>query len=179
MRIISGKYRGKHIIPVKSFSARPTTDFAKEGLFNILRNRINFENVSVLDLFSGTGSISYEFASMGSPEITSVEINKKYTEFIENTAEQLNFEQLIVIQDDVMKFIPSCSLKYDIIFADPPYNLNNISTIPNFILKQEILRNKESIFIMEHGPDLNFENNPSFLEQRNYGKVNFSFFNKP
>jgi len=177
LRIISGKYRGKNIIPGKHFNARPTTDYAKEALFNILRNRIDFEKLKVLDLFSGTGSISYEFISMGAQEIMAVEINRKYTEFIEKTASDLDFENLIVLQDDVLKFIPACKNKYDIVFADPPYDLPEISLIPELVLKQEILNGINALFIMEHGPNLNFSDNKSFMEMRNYGKVHFSFFN--
>lgn len=105
-----------------------------------------------------------------------VEINRKYVEFIEKTALNIGFDKLVVLEDDVLKFIPSCNYKYDIIFADPPYNLNNIDKIPDMVLKQGILRNDESIFILEHGPNLNFEDHPSFLKQRNYGKVHFTFF---
>ena len=176
MRIIGGKYRGRQIIPDKKFKARPTTDFAKEGLFNILWNSVDFEQVSILDLFSGTGSISFEFLSHGSPEVTAIEINYRYAEHIEKTAEQLGFDKLIVINDDVLKFIPVCSLKYDIIFADPPYDLKEIETIPDLILNQKILKDDESVFIMEHGPNIDFKEHPCFVRQKNYGKVNFSFF---
>ncbi|MFC2117574.1 RsmD family RNA methyltransferase [Bacteroidota bacterium] len=178
MRIIGGKYRGKQIIPDKKFKARPTTDFAKEGLFNILWNSVDFEQICVLDLFSGTGSISFEFSSLGSSEVTAVEINKRYAEYIEKTAEQLGFDQIIVINDDVLKFIPVCSLKYDIIFADPPYDLKGIETIPDLVLNQGILKNEESMFIMEHGPNLSFSHHSCFYKQKKYGKVHFSFFNQ-
>ncbi len=178
MRIISGKYRGKIILPGKFFSARPTTDYAKEGLFNILRNRFDFETINVLDLFSGTGSITYEFLSLGVKEAMAVEINKKYAEFIEKTSSTLDFVSLVVIQDDVLKFIPACNYKYDIIFADPPYELPEIINIPDLVLDQEILRNDDSIFIMEHGPNLSFEDHSEFLDHRNYGKVNFTFFQR-
>jgi len=114
---------------------------------------------------------------MGAQEIMAVEINRKYTEFIEKTASDLDFENLIVLQDDVLKFIPACKNKYDIVFADPPYDLPEISLIPELVLKQEILNGINALFIMEHGPNLNFSDNKSFMEMRNYGKVHFSFFN--
>lgn len=175
MRIISGKYRGRHIIPAKGFSARPTTDFAKESLFNILANQYDFEDIEVLDLFAGTGSISYEFASRGAIKVESIEMNPKYAAFIQKTATELKLDQLRVYRANVFQFINGIHSKYDIIFADPPYDLEGIDMLPALLLAKDVLK-EGGVFILEHGAKLNFSDNPRTIEHRNYGSVNFSFF---
>lgn len=174
MRIISGSHRGRQIFPDKNFSARPTTDFAKENLFNILTNYIDFEEIRVLDLFSGTGSISYEFASRGAQEIISVEANYKHYAFILKTAKELGFKNMKIYKTDV--FIACKKLKgqkFDIIFADPPYNLDKIQEIPATIFDNDLLK-ENGIAIIEHPERIQFSTHPRFSEHRQYGSVNFS-----
>lgn len=179
MRIISGSHKGRHIVPDKNFSARPTTDFAKENLFNVLSNYIDIEDSKVLDLFSGTGSISYEFASRGASEITSIEINFKHYAFIKQVAQELNFKNIKLFKTDV--FIACKKLKgqkFDIIFADPPYNLEKITEVPAAIFDNDLLNNN-GIAIVEHPASVNYSHLPYFSEQRQYGSVNFSIFRIP
>ena len=176
MRIIGGELRGRLFIPGKNFKARPTTDFARENLFNILTNRIDFEETKVLDLFGGTGSISFEFASRGCPSITTVEIDHVHYAFIASVTEQLKLQHVIhLLRYDVLKFIPRCTEKYDLIFADPPYQLKNLKEIPDLILKHELIR-PGGILILEHGKSDNFATHPHLFEERVYGSVHFSFF---
>jgi len=175
LRIISGKYRGKFINPGKQFEARPTTDFAKESLFNILANTIDFEQVAVLDLFAGTGSIGFEFASRGSVKIDSVELNFKHFEFIKNTAKDMKLVGFRAIRSDVIRFIKSCPYKYDIIFADPPFDLEQIPQLPELVLNAGLLL-PDGQFILEHPKNISFAGNKNMFDHRNYGSVNFSFF---
>jgi 16S rRNA (guanine(966)-N(2))-methyltransferase RsmD len=175
VRIISGIYKGKVIDPGKGFEARPTTDFAKESLFNILANRIDFEEVEVLDLFAGTGSISFEFASRGSKHIEAIESNHKHAAFIQKTAQTLKFTQMRAYKTNVFVFLKTCSHKYDVIFADPPYDMEGVAELPDLILEKNILK-EDGIFILEHSKKLNFSKHPNLTEHRNYGSVNFSFF---
>ena len=177
MRIISGIYKGRPIIPSKSFKARPTTDFAKESLFNILNNTYEFDGLKILDLFAGTGSISYEFLSRGVGSVTSVEKSGKYIDFIKKTAELLEpgSSRLKAIKFDAFKYAENFELNFDIIFADPPYDLENIEELPNLIF-QNPKRYKELDFILEHSSRLDFSKHPNFVNMRQYGKVNFSFF---
>lgn len=176
MRIISGSHKGRQIFPDKSFSARPTTDFAKENLFNVLTNYIDIEDARTLDLFAGTGSISYEFASRGASEIVSIEQNFKHYAFIKRMAEELNFRNMKLFRTDV--FIACKKLKgrkFDIIFADPPYNLDKIDEIPAAIFDNDLLAEK-GIAVIEHPANVHFSAYPRFTEHRQYGSVNFSFF---
>ncbi len=175
MRIISGKYRGKQISPPAGFSARPTTDFAKESLFNILANSYDFEEIKVLDLFSGTGGISYEFASRGCPAIDAVEINSQHVAFIKRMARELELDQLHVIRNDAFKFLDFCKATYDIIFADPPYAFDNLELIPNIVFTRNLL-NKNGVLIIEHSDSNDFSKDDHFVDRRHYGGVNFSFF---
>jgi 16S rRNA (guanine966-N2)-methyltransferase len=178
LRIISGKYRGRHINPPTGFSARPTTDYARESLFNILNNRIDFEAVTVLDLFAGTGSISYEFASRGAVEIHLVEQDKGNIRFIRRMITEMNIENIKALHIDVKAFIRTCNMKYDIIFADPPYDLTWLSDIPRLVLDAGLLSH-DGFLILEHPKDVMFNSQPGFYEHRNYGSVNFSFFRMP
>ncbi len=175
MRIISGTHKGRRISPDKSFKARPTTDFAKENLFNVLNNTIDFEDLSILDLFSGTGSISYEFASRGAKLVVSVELNYKHCSFIKKTINELGFNQIHALRADTFKYLKGCNKKFDLIFADPPFDLGTIDSIPDAILNQNIL-NENGVVIVEHSSRNDFSQHPLFDEMRNYGSVNFSFF---
>ncbi len=175
MRIISGKYGRRLIKPPKNLPVRPTTDMAKESLFNILSNKINFEEKSVLDLFSGTGAISYEFISRGCAPVTSVELNFQCVKFIRSTSANFQMESHKVIRSEVFRFLKSIRNKYDIIFADPPYVLENIDEISKLVFDNDLLNNG-GLLIVEHPREVDFSNQKYFLEHRKYGKVNFSFF---
>ena len=175
MRIIGGTLKGRLILPPSNFKARPTTDFAKESLFNILNNIIDYESVDVLDLFSGTGSISYEFASRGSLSIDSVEIEPDRFKFICRTVNRYGFSQIRPIRNDVFKFLKFCKKKYDLIFADPPFDSARLQELPEKVFKYELMK-PNGIFILEHSGNHNFSESPYFVEIRSYGSVNFSFF---
>ncbi len=175
MRIIRGKYKTRRMPVSKSLRARPTTDFAKENLFNILENWYNFENLKVLDLFSGTGSISYEFASRGVPEVVAVEMDHRHHAFIEKVITQLEIPEVMPIKMDVFKYLESTHEKFDVIFADPPYDLENIEKIPELIIERNLL-NEKATMIIEHGDRTDLSHLPFFTEKRSYGSVNFSIF---
>lgn len=175
MRIISGKYKGRHFKPSKSFKARPTTDFAKENLFNILANYIDFENLNVLDLFAGTGSIGFEFLSRGVSKVTSVERNIKHLQFLKKISKELEVNNIKIVKADVFRFLEKTQEKYDIIFADPPYQLDGIEKLPGLIQQNNLLE-QDGILIIEHSRQTQFNNLPSFSELRTYGNVNFSIF---
>lgn len=178
MRIISGSHRGRQIFPDKNFTARPTTDFAKENIFNVLNNYIDIENSTVLDLFAGTGSISYEFASRGAKEVTAVELNYHHYSFIKRTAGEIGFKNIRIFKTDV--FIACQKLrgrKFDIIFADPPYQLKNISEVPRAIFDNGLL-DEAGIAVVEHPASVDYSHNPCFFDHRVYGSVNFSLFRK-
>lgn len=174
MRIISGKYRSKRINAPKSIKARPTTDFAKESLFNIISNKYDLEKVKVLDLFSGTGNISYEFGSRGAQNILAVDIAQSSHKFISEMADEMALP-IITVKANVFHFLSKHTGKYDIIFADPPYFHKDVSLIPQLIYGQNLLKPK-GILIVEHDKQIDFSKEERFLELRKYGKVNFSFF---
>jgi 16S rRNA (guanine966-N2)-methyltransferase len=176
MRIVSGTLKGRRFSPPPSFKARPTTDQARESLFNILNNYINFEEQDVLDLFGGTGAISYECASRGCRSIVCIEKKYSHYKFIIETTSSLDLStQIKVLKTDVFKLLHQPQNKYSLIFADPPFNLPQLPNIPSLVMKSEIL-NKNGLFILEHGPDYAFDDSPFFWQSRKYGKVNFSFF---
>ena len=175
MRIISGKYKGRRINPPSNFTARPTTDYARESLFNILNNRIDFEAISVLDLFAGTGSISYEFASRGAHLVHLVEKDTRHISFIRKMVTEMKFENIKPIHIDVKAYLKACRIKYDIVFADPPYNLAWLDSLPDLVTSAGVIK-EDGFFILEHSKDLNFAHHKNFFEHRNYGSVNFSFF---
>ncbi len=175
MRIIGGKYKGRIFNPGKKFKSRPTTDIAKEGLFNILENRYNFSEKSILDLFSGTGSIGYEFISRGCERAVLVENNYQHFQFIRETLQNLDVQNAKAIKSDIFKFLVRCNEKFDFIFADPPYDFNRLNEIPEKVFHAEVL-NKDGIFILEHPKNYDFSKHRHFRELRKYGKVNFSFF---
>jgi len=162
-------------LPPHTFHARPTTDFAKEALFDILSNYYAFNEISVLDLFSGTGSISYEFASRGSNSIDAIEMDPVHARFIRKMAEELNFNGLRVTQSDVFGFIKHTRNNYDVIFCDPPYDMNDIKTIPDLIFQRSLLKNG-GMLIVEHSAMTSFAGNKNLFNTRKYGRVHFSFF---
>ncbi len=175
MRIIGGKYKGRRIVPPGNLKARPTTDFAREGLFNILNNRVDFEAISVLDLFSGTGSISYEFSSRGAAAVHLVEKDPRHISGIKRIIKDLELENIRPIHIDVKAYLKTCSFKYDIVFADPPYDLSWLKELPDLVTQSAIIR-EDGFFILEHPKGLSFTFHKLFFEHRNYGGVNFSFF---
>jgi len=177
LRIISGKYKGRIISPPKNFKARPTTDRAKESLFNILNNRIDFEGIMVLDLFSGTGSIGFEFASRGAKSVEMVDLNFKHIEHLKKSVKELSMNNVKVRRADFFQYINKNNSLFDIIFADPPYDMDGFEKVPELILKSGILQ-EDGIFIMEHPKQIEFNSLEGFKEQRNYGGVNFSFFSR-
>lgn len=175
MRIISGTYGGRRLSPPKNITARPTTDFAKESLFNLLNNRLDFEGMDMLDLFAGTGGIGIECISRGARSVTAVEIAHVQQNWIIRCCKQLGIRNLSVIRGDVFKFLASCRMQFDLIFADPPYALEELPTLPDVILKQGILK-EGGWLVIEHGKDTDFTNHPNHIETRSYGSVHFSFF---
>ena len=201
MRIISGKYGGRRLSPPKNITARPTTDFAKESLFNLLNNRMDFEEIDMLDLFAGTGGIGLECISRGAREVTAVELAHVQQNWIIACCKQLGIRNLSVIRGDVFKFLSSCRAKYDLIFADPPYALAELPALPDMILKtppegfygqppavpssnalHPSREETDSILkpggwlVIEHGKDTDFTSHPRHVETRTYGSVHFSFF---
>lgn len=175
MRIIGGTHKARRFNPPSTLKARPTTDFAKEGLFNVLDNLISFEGIQVLDLFSGTGSISYECASRGASNVYSIELNFQNSMYIKNTAKELGFTAIKVIKGDAFKFIANCGVRFNFIFADPPYALETLATIPDKVFEADILA-PDGIFVLEHGRDNSFNTHQNFIEERCYGNVHFSLF---
>lgn len=177
MRIIGGKLKGKLICPPNGYGARPTTDFAKEGLFNVLDNEYEFEDLKVLDLFGGTGAISFEFASRGASRVYCVEMARENASFIKREAQRLGLDNVTMVRDNVFDFLPLCHEKFDIIFADPPYAIEGLETIPDKVLGEDILY-PGCYFILEHGGEHSFKDHPSFVKEKTYGRVHFSFFTK-
>jgi 16S rRNA (guanine(966)-N(2))-methyltransferase RsmD len=175
MRIISGIYGGRRLSPPKNITARPTTDFAKESLFNLLNNRMDFEGIDMLDLFAGTGGIGIECVSRGARSVTAVEIAHVQQNWIISCCRQLGIRNLSVIRGDVFKFLNACRTKYDLIFADPPYALEELPTLPDYILNRDILK-ENGWLVVEHGKDTDFTSHPRHVETRTYGSVHFSFF---
>jgi len=179
MRIIGGKFKGRRFNPpADNWPTRPTTDYAKEGLFNILTNILNFDEVRVLDLFGGTGSHGYEFISRGCTDVTYVDKFPACIAFVKKTAEALKIEGMIqIVRSDVFQFIAHATKPYDYIFAGPPYGLATLDSIPDVIFEKQILA-EDGLFVLEHNPNHNFKNHPHFFQERNYGKTIFSFFKK-
>lgn len=175
MRIIGGKYSKRVIKSPKNLPVRPTTDLAKESLFNILNNKTSFEDKAALDLFSGTGSLSYEFVSRGCSPVLSVDANFKCVQFIKQTAKDFDMTTIRPIRSDVFRFIKSSKLKFDLVFADPPYQLENINEISLAIFENGLL-NEDAWLIIEHPKEVDLSEQPYFEEHRRYGHVNFSFF---
>lgn len=180
MRIITGKYKGRHFDIPRSFKARPTTDFAKENIFNVLNGYIDFEDATALDLFSGTGSITLELLSRGCKQVVSVEADRDHYRFICECLKKLSpalgrLEGATTIRGDVFRFVKSCHQQFDFIFADPPYALPNLAEIPDLIFEKGLLK-ENGVFVFEHGKNNDFSQHPHFAEHRQYGSVNFSIF---
>lgn len=179
MRIIGGQHSGRKFHPPAKIPARPTTDIAKEGLFNTLSNMVDFEGLKTLDIFGGTGSISYELASRGATNLTLVERDKKTLSFIQNEVKELGFEAYFkIIPMDVFKFLDSHHDPYQFIFAGPPYALKEIDNLPSIIFDKKLLQ-PDGIFVLEHTPRNNFEKHLNFEKSKNYGTTIFSFFRQP
>jgi 16S rRNA (guanine(966)-N(2))-methyltransferase RsmD len=203
MRIISGQYKGRIINPPKNLRARPTTDFAKENLFNVLNGfGFDYEECDVLDLFAGTGSVSYEFASRGARSVTSVEINAVHHAFIRRMASELGFKNLYPVKANVFNYLHACSRQFDIIFSDAPYDLKGSEEVISLVFERELLRPageageagearddgsvsedggddlsaSGGLLIFEHSKGLDFSAHPHFLQTRSYGSVQFSLF---
>ena len=175
MRVITGIYKGRHFEVPRTFKARPTTDFAKENIFNVLNGYMDLEDASALDLFAGTGSITLEMLSRGCADVTSVEMDRDHASFIRQCLQKLGDEDCSLIRGDVFRFLKSCKRKYDLIFADPPYALPELPQLPDLIFKHDML-SADGVFVFEHGKHNDFSSHPCFVEHRSYGSVNFSIF---
>ena len=175
MRIITGKYKGRHFDIPRTFKARPTTDFAKENIFNVINAYLDWEETVALDLFAGTGSISLELLSRGCKEVVSVEKDRDHARFISQCMEKIGADEHVLIKGDVFRFIKSCHQQFDFIFADPPYALPELPTIPDLIFSQDLLA-PDGLFVFEHGKHNDFSSHPHFVEHRSYGSVNFTLF---
>lgn len=175
MRIITGFLKGRKMHTPANLKARPTTDFAKTGLFNVLNNLVEFDGLKILDLFAGTGSISLEFVSRGAAAVTAVDIEAAHCKAIQQNADTYGLKQLLVLRRDVFQFIQSSGESYDVIFADPPFDMEQALTLPEMVMQSGLLR-EGGIFVMEHGTKTLFEDYPHFQETRKYGSVCFSFF---
>ncbi len=177
MRIIGGRLKGRTILPPKGYEARPTTDFAKEGLFNVLDNEYEFDGLKVLDLFGGTGAVAFEFASRGAGKVYCVEMNRNNAKFIRAEASRLGLGSVVTVHGNVFDFLPVCREKFDIVFADPPYSLEGLEGIPDKVLALDIMH-PGAYFILEHGGEHSFAGHPLFKKEKVYGRVHFSFFEK-
>lgn len=178
MRIIGGDLKGRSILPPAGYKARPTTDFAKEGLFNVLVNEIDFSRSSLLDLFSGTGSISFEFASRGCRDIVAIEMNAVNASFIKKTASALGVTDCMqVVHHNVFDFLPICHRQFEVVFADPPYAIDGLDTIPDKVFSHSVVK-EGGYLILEHPADYSFKEHPNFVKEKKYGNVHFSFFEK-
>lgn len=178
MRIIGGILKGLRLNPPKNLPVRPTTDLAKEALFNILQNQIEFENIKVLDLFAGTGNISLEFASREAAQVVSIDRSIHCINYIKDASRQHHLDQIKTYKADVFKYLELETEQYDLIFADPPYDLNRIPEIPKIIFEKNLLL-PDGTLIVEHQSFQNLSNHPAFVEQRKYGHSSFSFFKAP
>lgn len=175
MRIISGKYKGKKLNPPKNLPVRPTTDFAKEALFNLLRSRLDIEDSTILELCAGTGNITFDFASRGAEKITAIDHHSACVNYIKQQAADLDFTAIRAIKADLFNFLKTVSGKYDLIFADPPYALEGVEQLPSMILQKNILLD-DGLLIIEHDKSIDFEEEEGYMFSRKYGNVNFTFF---
>ena len=175
MRIIAGTLRGRRLEPPQNLPVRPTTDMARESLFNILNNYVDYEECAVMDLFAGTGAVSLEFISRGAREVTAIDINMQCTDFIKQSTAKLGIGNLHVVRADVFDLLKRANRKFDIVFADPPYALEGLPTLPDIVFDRGVLTD-DGIFILEHPREYSFEEHPHFWQHRAYGKVNFTFF---
>lgn len=175
MRIITGQYKGRHFDVPRTFKARPTTDFAKENIFNVINGYIDLDGSTALDLFAGTGSISLEMLSRGCTPVVSIEADRDHAAFIRQCMQKLAVTDNVLIRGDVFRFIKSCRQQFDFIFADPPYALAELPSIPALVFERGLLK-PGGIFVFEHGKKNDFSADPHFVEHRAYGSVNFSIF---
>ena len=176
MRIVGGEFGGRRFSPPARIPARPTTELAKEGLFNMLSNSTDLEGIKTLELFGGTGSISYELASRGAADLTLIERDPTTIDFIKNTVKALGIaDRLHIIRGDVFKFMKQCTDQFDFIFADPPYDLLNIDQLPLLVFEKKLLL-PEGIFVLEHSPRNDYQRHPNFERMKNYGTTVFTFF---
>lgn len=175
MRAITGKYKGRHFNVPKTFKARPTTDFAKENLFNVLKGYIDFEGITALDLFGGTGSITLELLSRGASRVVCIEKDLQHFSFIKQVMKSLNDNNATIFKGDVLRFLPKCSESFDFIFADPPYALPELAELPHLVMESKAVTT-DTLFVLEHGKNYDFSQHPNFVEHRAYGSVNFSIF---
>lgn len=175
MRIITGQYKGRHFDVPRTFKARPTTDFAKENIFNVINGYIDLDGATALDLFAGTGSISLEMLSRGCTPVVSIEADRDHAAFIRQCMQKLAVTDNVLIRGDVFRFIKSCRQQFDFIFADPPYALPELPTLPELVFKAGMLK-PGGVFVFEHGKKNDFSQHPNFVEHREYGSVNFSIF---
>lgn len=176
MRVITGKYKGRHFDVPRTFKARPTTDFAKENLFNVLQGYIDFdEEPTALDLFSGTGSITLELLSRGCSRVVSVEADALHYSFIRGFVDKLQDLNAFPVRADVFRFLSKCHEQFDFIFADPPYALPQLEQLPDIVLSRQLLR-EGGLFVLEHGKTQDFSQHPHIVDHRAYGSINFSFF---
>lgn len=178
MRIVGGKYRNRRLKPPAGIEARPTTDFAKEGLFNVLHHRVPLEGIRVLDLFAGTGNIALEFLSRGAREVLSVDQDRKLIAFMQRTAAEWNEAGWRVVRSDVPAFLRSHRSSYDIVFADPPFHMEGIEAIPTLVFEARLLDN-DGLLIVEHSEHMDLSRLPGHTVTREYGTVHFSFFTTP
>ena len=177
MRIISGSLKGKNLSPPAHLPARPTTDFAKTGLFNIINNYYHFENLNILDLFGGTGNISFEFISRGAPKVTYIEKDSRCFRFVKSEHEKLKLERMVLFKSDVFSFLKTTREKFDLIFADPPYDTTDAKATVQTVFDLDLLT-ENGMLIVEHSTRQNLANEPCYRQTRKYGNVQFSFFHK-
>lgn len=175
MRVITGIYRGRHFDIPRTFKARPTTDFAKENIFNVLKGYLDFEGATALDLFAGTGSISLELLSRGCKQVVSVEADRDHAAFIRQCMEKIGAKNDILIRGDVFRFLKTCRQKFNFVFADPPYTLPELPTVPDLVLDGGLLA-EGGVLVFEHGKHNDFSPHPRLVDHRAYGSVNFSIF---
>lgn len=175
MRIIAGSLRGRRLNPPAGLPVRPTTDMARESLFNILNNYVDYEDCSVMDLFAGTGAVSVEFVSRGARDVTAIDINAACTDFIKAEAQRMAIKNLRVVRADVFELLKRPNRRFDIVFADPPYSLEGLPSLPDLVFAKNVLTD-DGIFVLEHPKEFDFSGHPHFWQHRAYGKVNFTFF---
>lgn len=175
MRIISGTHKQRRIVAPKNLPVRPTTDMAKESLFNILNNEYYFDEVKVADLCAGTGNISYEFASRGSEMVLAVEKHPGCARFIQETSDKFGFDQIQVLRSDIFDFLNKTTLSFDIIFTDPPYEMDGVALIPDIVFDRKLIE-ENGYLIIEHSQAHDFSEHPNFVQHRKYSSVHFSFF---
>lgn len=175
MRIISGTHKGRKFSPPKNLPVRPTTDFAKEGLFNVLRNRKDIEGSSILDLCAGTGNMALEFASRGAASVLSVDAHFGCVKYINKIAAELQLDQIHAIKADLFGFVKKLHQQYDFVFADPPYQLDGVLNLPDLLFEKDCLK-EDGLLILEHGRELSFDSHPRYSFSKKYGNVNFTFF---